>query len=107
MVQKNTRRNFGKEEKNLPKLNLSEVQKESWERFVDEGIPQELSEISPIDDFTGKNWQIILENPELGEPKLPPRQTQLKGLTYSTPLKITATLVNKRTGKRTTQDVFL
>ena len=107
MVSKPTRRNFGKEEKNLPEVDLSLVQKESWEWFLNEGIAEELSEISPIDDFTGKNWQIIVENPSLGEPKLTSRVCQEKGLTYSSPLKISATLINKRTGEKKTQDVFL
>ncbi len=107
MAQKTTRRNFGKEEKHLPELDLTLVQRESWKWFIEEGIAEELAEISPIDDFTGKNWQIILENPTLSEPKYPPRIAQYKGLTYSSPLKIKATLVNKRTGKKTTQGVFL
>ena len=38
---------------------------------------------------------------------MPPHQAQLKVLTYSSPLKITATLISKRTGKKITQDVFL
>lgn len=107
MAQKSTRHNFGKEEKGLPKLDLSLVQRESWEWFLKEGIPRELAEISPIDDFTGKNWQIVLEDPVLGEPKYPPRIVQQKGLTYASPLKILATLINKRTGKKVTQEVFL
>ncbi len=107
MTKSNKRINFGKEEKNLPQLDLSRVQKESWEWFLNVGIANELSEINPIDDFTGKNWQIILENPELGKPKLTPREASAKGLTYSVPLKITATLVNKRSGEKKTQEVFL
>ncbi len=107
MTSKNTRRNFGKEEKNVPELDLTLVQKESWDVFLKEGIAQELSDISPIDDFTGKNWRVILGNPSLGVPKLSSRTCQDKGLTYSAPLKITAVLVNKRTGKEVTQDVFL
>lgn len=99
--------NFGKPEKNLPELNLSFVQKESWEMFLNEGIAEELSQINPIDDFTGKNWQLIIEKPELGEFKLTPRQCSEKGLTYSVPLKITATLINKKTQERKTQEVFL
>lgn len=106
MTQNPTRRNFGKEEKNLPELDLSFVQKESWEWFIKEGIPEELSEITPIDDFTGKNWQIVLENPTLDEPKLSPHVAQKKGLTYSSALKVSATLINKRTGKKTKQSVF-
>src|SRR3989344_8431868 len=107
MSQLKPRRNFGKEEKNLPELDLSLIQRESWDRFLKEDIAAELSEISPIDDFTGKNWQIILENPALGEPKLTSRQSQNKGLTYSIPLKITATLINKKTGEKVSQEVFL
>jgi len=105
--QKPTRINFGKKEKKLPKLDLTLVQKQSWQWFIDEGIARELSEVSPIDDFTGKNWRITIAEPELGLPKISPRSCQQKGLTYSSPLKITATLINKKTNKEITQEVFL
>ena len=62
MALKNNRRNFGRTEKGLPELDLSKVQKESWKWFLTEGIAQELIGISPIDDFTGKNWQLVLGN---------------------------------------------
>ena len=101
------RRNFGREDKNLPKLDLSLIQRESWQKFINEDIKNELSEASPIDDFTGRNWQIILENPVIGEPKISPRIAQEKGLTYSVPLKIDATLLSKRNGDKKTQEVFL
>lgn len=107
MTKQSLRINLGKEEKNLPELDLSLIQRESWQLFLKDGIAQELAEISPIDDFTGKNWQIVLENPVLSEPKLTSRQSQDKGLTYSSPIKISATLINKRTGDKKTQDVFL
>jgi DNA-directed RNA polymerase subunit beta len=100
-------RYFGKEEKNLPKLDLSLVQRESWGWFLGEGISQELVEVSPIDDFTGKNWQLVLGEHALGAPSIVPRVAQQKGLTYSSPLKINATLINKKTGKEVTQEVFL
>lgn len=101
------RRNFGKEEKNLPELDLSLVQRESWKSFLTQGISEELNEVSPIDDFTGKNWQLILKDPGLGLPPNSPRVSQEKGLTYAFPLKINATLINKRTGKEVSQEVFL
>jgi DNA-directed RNA polymerase subunit beta len=107
MTQSLDRRNFGKEEKNLPKLDLSLVQRESWQWFLTEGIIQELEGISPIDDFTGKNWQLVLGKHSLGSPSMSPRVAQQKGLTYSLPIKIEATLINKRTGKETKQEVFL
>lgn len=101
------RRNFGKQEKNLPKLDLSSIQRESWQWFLSEGISSELSQITPIDDFTGKNWQLILTEHALGEPKITPKKAIEKGLTYSSPFKIKATLINKRTEKRVSQEVFL
>lgn len=107
MTAKPNRKNFGKEEKNLPKLDLSLVQKESWQWFLEEGIREELSAISPIEDFTGKNWQLALGEHSLGLPVIAPRVAQEKGLTYSAPLKIRATLISKRTGKEVTQEVFL
>ncbi|QQG42004.1 MAG: DNA-directed RNA polymerase subunit beta [Candidatus Woesebacteria bacterium] len=107
MTSKNIRRNFGKDEKNLPIINLSEVQTESWKLFLGEGIKEELIQVSPIDDFTGKNWQLSLGDHSLGAPTVSPMTAQKKGITYACPLKIRATLVNKRTGKEVTQDVFL
>ena len=107
MIPKTIRRNFGKEEKNLPELNLSDVQRESWKWFLTEGITTELTGISPIDDFTGKNWQLVFAEHSLGDPNISPRVAQQKGLNFSSPLKIIATLINKRTGKEITQEVFL
>ncbi|KKP47683.1 MAG: DNA-directed RNA polymerase subunit beta [Candidatus Woesebacteria bacterium GW2011_GWA1_33_30] len=103
----NQRRNFGKEEENLPQLDLIFIQRESWQKFLAEGIVEELKSISPIDDFTGKNWQLTLSDPQLGKPTISGAIAQQKGLTYAVPLKITANLINKRTGKEVSQEVFL
>ena len=107
MNSKNIRRNFGKVEKNLPEINLSEVQRQSWQVFLTEGIREELVSISPIDDFTGKNWQLVLGDHTLLAPSITPKLAQNKGITFSSPLKIRATLVNKKSGKEVSQDVFL
>lgn len=107
MTPKTNRKNFGKLEENLPEINLSEVQKESWQWFLGQGIAEELESISPIDDFTGKNWQLQLGEHSLSSPTISPRTAQNKGITYASPVKIRATLINKRTGKEVTQDVFL
>ena len=107
MTQAKKRRNFGKEEKDLPVINLSLVQKESWVWFLTVGIKEELVNVSPIDDFTGKNWQLKLGDHTLLPPTITPKVAEIKGLTYSSSLKIRATLVNKKTGKEVSQDVFL
>ncbi len=106
-MSRTNRKNFGKIEDKIQDLDLSFVQKDSWARFLKEGVAEELAERSPIDDFTGKNWRLELSNPVLGEPSITVRHAQSKGLTYSSPIKVDATLINKKTGKEYKQEVFL
>lgn len=95
------------DQKVLPKLDLVAVQRESWEEFLREGIAECITEISPIEDFTGKNWELSLNDYTVLPPTITPQKAQEKGLTYSSPLKIKAQLKNKKTGKVATQEVFL
>ena len=48
-------------------IDLSLVQRESWDWFLSEGIAEEIAQFSPIDDFTGKNWQLLLRTHTLEE----------------------------------------
>lgn len=98
---------LGKENLPLPELNLIEIQKKSYDDFLNEGIAERLTEISPIDDFTGKNWSLSFGKHSIGKPKLTPQQAREKGLTFDAPLRVEATLVNKRTGEAIDQEVFL
>ena len=102
-----TRQYWGKIEKKLPELNLLSIQKESYKWFISEGVKEVIDEISPIEDFTGKNWELSLGNYKLGDPKITEEIALSKGLTYFSPLTVEATLVNKKTGKRVAQHVFL
>jgi len=98
---------WGKSFKSLPELDLISIQKESYEWFIKEGIGEVIAEITPIEDFTGKNWELHLGEYKLGNPKITEEIAIKKGLTYFSPLVVEATLVNKKTGKRVKQDVFL
>ena len=101
------RSHWGKSFKSLPELDLISIQKESYLWFIKEGIGEVIAEITPIEDFTGKNWELHLGEYKLGNPKITEEIAIKKGLTYFSPLVVEATLVNKRTGKRVKQDVFL
>ncbi len=105
--QNNSRVFLGKKFPNLPPLDLIAVQKKSWHWFLNEGIKESLEEISLIEDFTGKNWVLELKNPVFSRPKLTPTEAKLKGLTFDIALSVKATLTNKQTGKKATQEVFL
>src|SRR3989344_3414156 len=101
------RQYWGKIVSNLPPLDLTSVQRESYAWFLQEGIKELLEEISPIDDFTGKNWSLRFADYSFGNPPYSPQQALEKGVTYDIPLKVEATLTNKQTGKSITQEVFL
>ena len=89
---------WGKEYTDLPPLDLTLVQRESYQWFLETGIKELLSEVSPITDFTGKNWELSFGDYYFGKPRLTPAQAQDKGLTYDMPLK---------TGHHVMQEVFL
>jgi DNA-directed RNA polymerase subunit beta len=98
---------WGTKHPNLPQLDLLEIQKQSYYWFLKEGISQRLEEISPIQDFTGKNWELVFSEHKFGQPKHSPIECSNKGVNYDMPLKGKAILKNKQTGKITEQEVFL
>ncbi len=106
-MQQDKRLFWGKQIAQLPPLNLTKVQLDSWKWFLEKGIAESLSEINPIEDFTGKNWLLEFTGHVVEKPGISVGQAILKGLTYSSPLRITAKLTNKQTNKTTSGEVFL
>ncbi len=98
---------WGKEYTDLPQLDLTLVQRESYQWFLEHAIRELLSEITPVTDFTGKNWELIFGDYYFGRPRLTPALAQEKGLTFDMSLKVKATLTNKQSGHQITQGVFL
>src|SRR4030042_6141028 len=86
---------WGTEYTNLPPIDLTLVQRESYQWFLQHGIKELLTEVSPITDFTGKNWELMFGDYFFGSPRLTPAIAREKGLTYDMPLRVNATLTNK------------
>ncbi|MDO8451768.1 MAG: hypothetical protein Q7S76_02760, partial [bacterium] len=61
---------WGKEISDLPPLDLTLVQRESYQWFLEHAIRELLSEVSPISDFTGKNWELAFGDYYFGRPRL-------------------------------------
>jgi DNA-directed RNA polymerase subunit beta len=102
--------NWGKEHTILPKLDLIELQRDSYEWFLQQGIQQSLEEVNGekgIEDFTGKNWVLTFGAFRFGDPKYSPAQARSKAVTYDVPLYVEATLKNKKTEETQSQEVFL
>lgn len=103
----NGRKYWSKTSSVIPQLNLIQLQLDSYNWFLKMGIGEVLAEISPVEDFTGKNWTLTLGSFSFGKPKYNAELAKNKGVTFDAPLKIEAILTNKQTGQRVKQEVFL
>jgi DNA-directed RNA polymerase subunit beta len=86
--------------------NLIEIQRSSYQWFLERGLKETFDEISPILDFTGN---LILEfvTYSLGEPKYSVEECKERDVTYAAPLKAKVRLHNKETGEVKEQEVFM
>ncbi|HEX7456686.1 MAG TPA: DNA-directed RNA polymerase subunit beta [Candidatus Nanoarchaeia archaeon] len=101
------RKVFGAAGRHFPIINLIEPQKASYEWLLNDGVKELLAEISPIEDFTGKNFALYFIEHSFGEPKYTPRLALEKGGTFAAPLKVKSRLLNKQSGENLEQEVFL
>ena len=97
---------FGKIKEVLDMPNLIDIQRESYEWFLKEGLMETFEDISPIEDFTGN---LVLEfiDHSLGEPKYSVEECKDRDVTYAVPLKVRARLINRETGEVKEQEVFM
>ncbi|MDQ5814933.1 MAG: DNA-directed RNA polymerase subunit beta [Actinomycetota bacterium] len=100
------RRTFAKLPEPLPPPNLISVQRESFEWFLKEGLVETLSDISPIEDFTG-NLALQFITHDFKDPKFDEDECKEKDLDFSRPLFVTAAFINKETGEIKEQTVFM
>ncbi len=100
------RRSFAKitEQMDIPFLIQTQIDSYQW--FLNEGLDEIFSEISPIQDFSDN---LILEFSEhnLGDPKYTVEECKDRDVTYGAPLKVRVRLINKETGEVKEQDVFM
>ena len=91
----------------MPVPDLIDVQKSSYDWFLKFGIKDLFEEVSPMTDFTGRDLELYLENYYLDEPKFDEVVCRERNLTFEAPLRVTARLVNKRTGQTKSQEIYL
>jgi len=107
MKDKTKRVFLGKQRFNLPPLDLIAIQTKSWQDFLDQGVWECLRQISPIEDFTGKNWSLEFLSHSFGQVVRSPQEARKKGLNFEAPLKAKVKLINKQRGKEKIGEVFL
>ncbi|WP_185624737.1 DNA-directed RNA polymerase subunit beta [Peptostreptococcus canis] len=87
--------------------NLIEIQVDSYDWFLREGLKEVFTDISPIEDYTGN---LILEFVDYSldeKPKYDIEECKERDTTYCAPLKVKVRLINKETGEIKEQEVFM
>ncbi len=87
--------------------NLVEVQKDSYQSFIDEGIAEVFEDFSPITDFSDRFELYFLDHKLIDKPKYDEKECRDRDATYAIPLRVNVRLVNKITGEVINQDVFM
>ncbi len=93
-----------------PKVALPDLvahQRNSFGWLIKEGLKELFKEFSPINDYSGKKFELSFESFEIGEPKYDEEFARENMRTYEAPLKISVRLTNKTLGSEKTQDIFL
>ena len=104
----NQRMSYAKVDEVLEMPNLIEVQKNSYNWFLEEGLKEVLRDISPITDYTGN---LILEfidyKLERNRAKYTVAECRERDTNYAAPLKAKVRLINKETGEVKEQEIFM
>ncbi|MGI6513005.1 MAG: DNA-directed RNA polymerase subunit beta [Syntrophomonadaceae bacterium] len=85
---------------------LIEVQTNSYEWFLKEGLREALEEVFPIEDYTGK-LQLEFVSYQLGQPKYDVQECKERDASYQAPLKLKVRLTDKETGELRESDVYM
>ena len=103
----------GKERKSFSRINevlempdLIEIQKDSYQWFLETGLKEMFHDISPIQDFTG-NLVLEFAAYSFGEPKYDVENCKERDMTFSAPLRVKVRLINQETGEVKEQEVFM
>ncbi len=85
---------------------LVEIQRNSFNRFRDEGIDRTFTEISPIEDYTG-SYAVEFGEHRFEEPPVSMEECMSKDKTFAAPLFVKVRFIVKETGEVREQDVFM
>ena len=103
----NVRMNFSKTQEVLEMPNLIEVQKKSFQEFVEKGVREVLRDVSPMTDYSG-NLVIEFVDYSLNDaPKYTVEECKERDVNYAVPFKVLVRLTNKVTGEVKEQEIFM
>ncbi len=105
-VGKRTRYSYARIKEVMEMPHLLDIQRNSYQWFLDEGLEEIFHDISPITDFTD-NLVLSFESFSLGEPKYALDECKERDVTLAAPLRVNVRLINRETGEIKEQEVFM
>ena len=105
---KSMRMSYSRQKEVLQMPNLIEVQKDSYQWFLDEGLKEAFADISPITDYSGKlsldfvDFTLCEDDVKYTIPECKERDA-----TYAAPLKVKVRLHNKETDEINEHEIFM
>ena len=104
---KTTRMSFSKINEVLDMPNLIEIQKNSYQWFLEEGLKDVFNDTTTITDYTGNLSLEFLDYRLSDTPKYTVEECKERDVTYAAPLYVRARLINKETGEIKESEVFM
>ena len=102
------RMSFSRIDEVLEMPNLIEVQKDSYQWFLDEGLKEVFKDVSGITDYTGN---LVLDfvdyKLDVDKPNYTVEECKERDTTYAAALRVTARLLNKESGEIKESEVFM
>ena len=100
------RRNFSKIRNAYELKDLLEIQKKSYQWFIEKGIQEVFQDLFPVEDFSG-TFKIEFGDYHFEEPRFSIKESKDRETTYSAPLKVEVRLFNRETGEVKEQEIFM
>ena len=104
---KTERRKFGLIDEVIDIPDLVEIQKDSYNAFIEEGISEIFEDFSPITDYSDHFELYFLEHRFGDKPKYDEKECRTRDATYALPLRVKVRLVNKVKNEVVDQEVFM
>ncbi len=104
---KNTRMSFNKIDEILEMPNLIEIQKNSYNWFLEEGLKEVFEDVSPITDYSGNLVLDFLDFSMNEPPKYSVVECKSRDTTYAAPIQAVVRLTNNETGELKEQEIYM
>ncbi len=104
---KNIRLSYAKIKEALEMPNLIEIQKDSYRWFLEEGLKEVFSDVSPIKDHAEKLSLEFYDYHIDYNPKYSVEECKERDVKYAAPLRVSVRLINNETGEIKEQEIFM